>query len=374
MKKGIPARQLRPYSMEDPFGLGIESPSQKKLRERFHRKFDRKRPLGRTPPAHTGGARPTQREPRKAPVAPTPAPQPTPKKRSGCGCLVALVALVILGVLWAVGQIVVPLIVDAVQQELVLQTGNRAHGRILKAQATDIHVNESTIYELTVEVHLPQQPVYQVEFKQALDEAQAAQARPGAWTTLRYNEKDRNSIVLERLGVEPPNEETSPAATKSTTRPSDDQFLKVDIRATATVSTDTPSADTPPTQNKPATSATSDSSTPQSKTPHAAATRAPSPGAPKSTGSSATGTLAPSAAGAPRSEPAPSPNGASTQEAAAAPSQTVLPICRRAAACCTLAGGASCGQFVTPGKEKRECSRAYGTFKKQAAALDKACQ
>ena len=258
----------------------------------------------------------------------------------------------------------VPLIVGAIQQEILLQTGQSGYGRILKAHATDISLNESTVYELTVEIHLPGTPPYQVEFKQGLAPAQAALAQEGTWTTLRYDQDDRESIVLERLGVDPADLEPAAAATNTQPRASHDPFLKVDVRATAQVSTQSaPAQNQPPAQNQSPAPATTDGRAPNPNTAPSDSTRT----------AQASGSSPSAPAPAPNPEPAvaqPAPQAT----AETAPAQTVLPICRRAAACCTLAGGASCGQFVTPGKEKRECNRAFNTFNKQATAAGKACQ
>jgi hypothetical protein len=235
LKKGIPARELRPYSIEDPFGLGIESPSQKKLHERFHRKADRKRATPRDPGARPPVDRAAARERRAVPAVRVPVPTlVATKKSSNWGCLITLI---VLGVFWAIGQIFVPLIFGAIRQELVLHTGKGAYGRLLRAEATEIELGESTVYDLTVEVHVPGQPAYQVELKQALEAPQATEARAGAWSTLRYDTEDRNNIVLERLGVDPPDPRITAPPSDSDTTKTNDPFLKFDIRGSASVST-----------------------------------------------------------------------------------------------------------------------------------------
>lgn len=398
MKKGIKASELRPFSVEDPFGLGIETPSQRKHRERFHRKVDRKRTPGKTAQERAAAARPLARERRRAPTqaasaqaqsqalaqsapsmaAPTktapsrkaPAQSSSGKKGCGCGCLTTLL---ILGVLFTLGQLLVPLVIDAIEQEIVSNTGRSAYGRILKAAPTDLSFNNKTIYELTVEVHGAGRPPYQVTLKQALEPAQANAAQIGAWTTLRYDENDQDSIVLERLGIDPPSPDAlSDRGTPDISAPQDaTRGFKFDVRATASVSTDNPNP----------TTTTPKSGSPTSPTPTGTAPANPN----GAKGAASAGVPTPTTSPAPAQSPAPaasrpenaatSPSeaGASTPPVAPPPSE-VLPACRRAAACCVLAGGDGCGQFAVPGKEKRECNQAFNAFKKQAAAAGKTCQ
>lgn len=371
LKKGIKSSELRPFSMEDPFGLGIETPSQRKLHERFHRKVDRKRTPGKTPQERAAAARPLARERRPAPAPPAPALSYPSQKASNWGCLMTLV---ILGILWAVGQMFVPLFIGAIQQEIVLHTGSSGYGRILKTKSTDISLNEKTVYELSVEVHAPGKPAYQVDFKQALEPAQAAQARVGAWTTLRYDEEDGEDIVLERLGIDPPSADAiASAGSPSASAP---PRVKFDLSASASVSTGA-SPDSQPSDVPDANHPTPPpgASTPPSPSPGAATTP---PGPTSLTAPSAPSLPekpAPGPSPAPSPDPGSSPAAVPPAEAPASPAPvTIPPACRRAAACCTLAGGASCSQFVTPGKEKRECTRAFSSFSKQAASAGKTCQ
>jgi hypothetical protein len=403
LKKGIQASELRPFSMEDPFGLGIETPSQKRLHERFHRTVFRKLTPGKTPQERASAARPLARERRPAPVQTAAAQALAPaqnapaqksssqnsseKKGCGWGCLTTLV---ILGALWAVGQIFVPLIVAAIEQEVVSHTGKSGYGRILKATPRDISLNESTVYELTVEVHAAGRPPYQVNFEQALEPAQAKAAQIGAWTTLHFDESDPNSIVLERLGIDPPSPEAIlKAGAPDVGAPSDStRGFKFDVRATASVSTGAPTAPNPTAPDSPsAPSPTASAPTSGSPTTSAPASddAAASSGAKKASGAAPHPTQAPApapdrpASADPPSGPSVSTSSASTPSAAPPPSppqpsEVVLPACRRAAACCTLAGGQGCGQFAVPGKEKRECTRAFNSFNKQATAAGKPCQ
>lgn len=361
IKKGISTRDLRPFSIDDPFGLGIESPTQVRFRERFHRKSGRKRttPSARLPAVREQRAvprtaqSPPQRTPQKtAPPVIVQRPVASKTKSKGTGCFTTLI---ILGAIYAAGHAFIPPIWNALTQEIVLQTGQNAQGQILFAQPTSSKWNENVVYEVTLEVHAPGQAPYQATIKQALSPELAAHLVTGAWVELRYDSTDLQSVAIHSLGAPDPrqgSQQQDPILDLQQVDPTQIDPTKMDpaqileqVRKQTEALKNLPGL-VPPRE--------------------APAPAPPNPQAPRTAPAAApalTGKTAPISQ--PSAAPAPVP--------APQPVVSVSLACLQASACCRIAEGSACASFSSPGTEEKACKRALRNFTKAAEAAGKSC-
>lgn len=306
--RGIPAKDLRPFSIEDPFGQLPHRPAEERLKRRM-RKTGPPRPSHETHPAQTRR--------HHARTAPSPAvaniPRPhapvASEKSNASGCLTVLV---VLGLLYGAGSLIVPYVWGLVEQKLLLVIGTRGVGKVVAAKATDSEVNDETVYEVTVEVIPDQGLPYRATVEQALASAEAQKLRPGVWVSVRVDSDDPSKIVLVQVDIPAP-EPPAPADVQPTT----DQIILKRL----------------------------DPASPTGEEPAAADPTAPQD---------------------PSDAPHPSAPGTDQGE--------TMSTCTKARNCCIAIGGSSCAHFADAQMDTSMCATALQGFSQLAAAMGKSCE
>lgn len=210
--RGIPAKDLRPFSIEDPFGQRPHRPAEERLKRRI-RKDNPPRPSHETPPGPSRRQRPRTAAAPLAARVPSPSPPQASQKGKSSGCLTVLV---VLGLIYGAGSFIVPYVWGLVEQQILLVTGTRGVGKIIAAKATDSKVNDKRVYEVTVEVTPDQGVAYRATVEQALVPAQAQKLRPGAWVSLRVDADEPSKIALVQVDVPAPSPPDAPGAEPAT--------------------------------------------------------------------------------------------------------------------------------------------------------------
>lgn len=347
--RGIPAGDLRPFSVEDPFGKGIGGPTAADLQrervraglsaaeaKRLERSDERKQrerqqnmaipgaSLVQGPRALESTAPPKyqreDRKPRRAPSEPValPGAQPKAKKRKGFGCLTTI--LLIWGLI-AGGQLLLAPIVREAKQFVIRELGTAQFAQVSSVTATDEEFNERRVYEVVLLLPRETGGATQLTFEQAFSSDVVSRLQEGSWVEIKTFDGDVETAVITRVGLDAPPAQTSAAD-----------------------SIPSPTGEAADTENE----LTFDEKG-----------RADSPSSPSD-----------SALGSPNDAPAPNDTASSPNPVDGVPLE-----CLQARACCKelQPNNAGCEAFANPNIQGAICARSLETFKKAATAMGKNC-
>lgn len=340
--RGISASELRPFSVEDPYGQGIGGPTAADLQrervraglsaaeaKRLERSDARKRrerqqnvlipgaSLVQGPRALESTAPPKyqreDRKPRTAPRGPValPGAQPKAKKGKGLGCLTTI--LLIWGLI-AGGQVLLGPVMREAKQWVTREIGASQFAQVRSVTPTEEDFNGRRVYEVVLQLPRDAGGAEQLTLEQAFSAEVAQRLETGSWVELKIFKGEFETAVITRVGLAAP-----PAGNAST------EASAADTGDTPQAGSDSDGADGSPT----------------------------TPSAPPAAGSG-------------------SPEQDST---APEPTDGVALECLQARACCKelQPNNAGCDAFANPNIQGPVCARSLETFKKAAAAMGKNC-
>jgi hypothetical protein len=309
--RGIPAKDLRPFSIEDPHGYGLKSPAEERLKRRIRREGTR---------ASVQAAQEVLQEAKRKAAPPRAARPPSAQaarsarseKRKSIGCLPVLVVLALL--YWA-GTFIVPPVWNLVEQQIILHTGAPGVAQVSTVGSSNFSINDDTVYEVTLRVVPEVGDAYMATVKQPFTGAEAKRLQVGTWVQIRIKVDDPSKIAVSRVGIDDPTLDRLPPD--------------------SVVDRPTPAHPAPPAGDE------EDMAEPDQDDSNDLGSAAIDPN---------------------EDQVAPEESDAS-----------VPLVCLQARACCKVAGGSTCEPFTNPNVPTEMCQRALQGFSRLAAAMGKTC-
>lgn len=200
--KGITTAELRPFSVEDPFGEGILGPSAAERRlERHHR---RPPPRARNHSASSNSSSSNKYSASSKSHSPdvrraSPANgRSAPKTKSRF-----LSRLVLIVALYAAYQVAAPFVRQQYGQYVARKSGTVATAQLISVSPTSISLNNKKLYDLELALTLPGEFPTNVELRQSFSDEVAIYLQESSWVEVRYNPQDLQQIVITKVGVSP---------------------------------------------------------------------------------------------------------------------------------------------------------------------------
>ncbi len=186
--QGIPATELRPFSVEDPIGNGPRAQLGPKARVRTPARVP-------TPPRA-----PTLRQVNAGKSTTSNAQLPAAKeKKTGW-----LTVLIIVGLIAAGAQTAVPLLWRLYNQSQLKEQGELAHARIISVTQTNVTINDDRVYAVEAELRLPNHQPFKATVEQSFSAFEVNRLRPEALVEVRYNPELTSEFVITGHAVATP--------------------------------------------------------------------------------------------------------------------------------------------------------------------------